>query len=447
MGLARLLPGERRAMTALQAWSADLPWGNTTTSGLSVTQTNVLALTAVYDAVRVISDPICTMPIDPLNRVNGERVPLDPYPAWVDRPDPDPSVQRSDHYQQLMVSMLLNGNYFGRILRDPASGDVLAVAALDPTKVEPRRNRDGRIEFEIRIANGGIVRAENMIHITELRKPGALRGTSRIDEMRETFGIGKALDEYVARYFSGSHPPGLILVPGDMGEEQAKGLKDDFEKNSRGLRNAHRPNVLTGGADYKQLMPTAEQSQLTEARDFFVLEVSRAFKIPPSKLGVNTEGTRAYASVEQDNIDFATTTLQFYVAKIEEAYSRLLWPSTAFLRFNMASLVRGDISTRYTAYSQGLDAGWLTGADVRRWEDLSPIEGSEVLRVPLENMAIGAADIVETEKRVSMFSTLVSSGVVPADAARVAGLPSMNHTGLPSVQLQAPADTTPLEDE
>lgn len=447
MGLARLLPGERRnAVTYQSLWLTDRE--DTifnSLSGMKLTQNGALALTAIYDAVRVISDPISTFPVGLFIRVNGERRPFGPRPAWIDQPDPDPAVARSDHYQQLMVSLLLAGNYYGRKMYD-SRGDVLAIRPMDPTLVEPVLNKSGMVEFEVRTGDGHkMLPSRDVSHITDLRKPGAIKGTSRIDELRETLGIGKALDTYVASYFGQGTVGGRVLieVPTDVNEQQADEIKRVYEAKTRGRDNWHRPNVVGGGGKVSRLSDNAEQAQLSQAREFFVHEVARAFKLPPSKLGVTSQGARSYASVEQDNIDFATTTLTFYVHKIEEAYSRLVLPSAAFVKLNMDALLRGDIDSRYTAYGKGIDAGFLTAADIRRREDLPPIDGAEVLRVPLENIDVAASGLVADQKRVDMLSTLVAAGFDPAEALRVVGLPSIAHNGLPSVQQQPPAEPDP----
>ncbi|MDV7395954.1 phage portal protein, partial [Arthrospira platensis SPKY1] len=111
---------------------------------------------------------------------------------------------------------------------------------------EPRRNARGFVEYVF--DNTSVISGEDIVHITDLRKPGAIKGTSRVDELRDVLGISRALDEFAARYFgSGTLTSGIITYPGDMTEEQATRLKAEFEKNSRGMRNAHRPNILTGG--------------------------------------------------------------------------------------------------------------------------------------------------------------------------------------------------------
>lgn len=444
MGLGRFLgPRENRELTYTSLWLSDQLGPSSSLAGVTVSQRTAMALSAVYASVRIIADPISTFPVGTFIRVNGERRPFFPRPLWVDQPDPDPSVHRSDHYQALLVSLLLSGNGYVRIFRDDR-GNVMSLRVLDPTRVEPRLNGAGLVEFVVTPAEGGtvVLPARDVLHLTDLRKPGAIKGSSRIDDLKETFGIGRALDDYVASYFGQGTVGGRVVIEmaGDVNPEQAEQIKDAYESKTKGRRNWHRPNVVGGGGKIHRLSDNAEQAQLTAAREFFILETARAFRIPPSRLAVNTPGTRAYASVEQDAIDFVGVTLKFYVDKIEEAYSRLLSPTQAFLRLNMDSLLRGDIGSRFTAYGQGIAGGFLTVADIRRLEDLSPIPGAEVLRVPLENIDVSAAGLVAQQRQVEMYQRLIQSGVEPDAAAAAVGLPPMRHSGLPSVQVQAPHD-------
>jgi hypothetical protein len=278
-----------------------------------------------------------------------------------------------------------------------------------------------------------------MVHITDMRKAGDIKGESRVDQLKDVLGISRALDEFSARYFGqGTVSSGIISYPGDMTSEQADRLKEQFEKNSHGMRNAHRPNILTGGAKFERMSDDAQQAQLIEAKKFAVEEVARIFKIQPSMLGSQVPGARAYASQEQDSVSFVTITLRPIIYKLEEAFGRLLTPISpgAFLKFNMEGLLRGDIQSRYAAYSQGIQAGFLSINDIRRLEDLRNVEGGDVMRVPLSHVDLAAANIVETDKRVGMAVRLISVGFNPIDVLSSLGLPAMDHTGLPTVQLQ-----------
>jgi HK97 family phage portal protein len=442
--LGRLLTParEERAVTYQSLFLTDGMLAPASLSGVYMTPATSTKLATVFAALRLIADTIATLPIDSFIRRDGERVPFRPRPEWVDQPDADRAVARSDFYQSVLMSVLLNGNAYIRIIRD--NGEVIGFKVLDPTRVRVERNRAGFAQFLF--DQTIIIPAEDMLHITDIRRPGALVGMSRVDELKDVLGIARALDEYAGRYFgSGTMSSGIINVPGDMTEEQATRLKDQFEKNSRGLTKAHRPNILTGGATFEKLSADAERAQLVESRAFTVEEVARIFKIQPVMLGI-TAGM-SQASVEQQHIQFVTITLRPYVHKLEEAFSSLL-PGGAFLRFNMDGLLRGDLASRFSAYSTGMQSGFLSPNDVRRREDLPPVDGGDVYRVPLANINLEAANLVETDRRVMMATRLINVGFEPEQVLAALSLPSIEHSGLPSVQLQNAASSVglPIDD-
>jgi hypothetical protein len=91
-----------------------------------------------------------------------------------------------------------------------------------------------------------------------------------------------------------------------------------------------------------------------------------------------------------------------------------------------------------------MQAGFLSINDIHRLEDLPPVEDGDQYRVSLANVNLAAANIVETEKRVQNAVRLITSGFTPEQVLQAMGLPQIDHTGLPSVQLQQAAAFDPL---
>jgi HK97 family phage portal protein len=426
---------ERRAITFQKLFEIGREVPSGTRAGVIISDSNSLTIGPVYAAIRLISDSISTLPLDTFFRQDGERLPFRPRPMWVDQPEPDPSIHRTDHYQMMLVSLLIDGNSFSRIIRNDR-GDIVALSILDPRRVRVARNSDGRIEFIIDEGRRRLSE-DDVVHITELRQPGALRGTSRIKELRETLGLTKALEEFASAFFgSGSTTSGVIEVPQELTAEQAKSLQDSWEQGHKGFRKAHRPGILSAGAKYTQTSVDPQDAQALQSREFAVEEVARIFRIPVHMLQSTRAGAMSYASVEESSRQFVTYTLLPYIAKIESAYSRLL-PGEAFIRFNVDGLLRANLQDRYAAYSVGMQAGFLSINDIHRLEDLRPVpNGGDEYRVPLANVNLGAANVVELEKRVTMATKLVQVGYEPAAAAAAVGLDPIAHTGLPTVQLQ-----------
>ena len=140
---------ERRAMSFQQVFGTGGFFGTSTYSGVSVTQDNSLRISTAYACVRLLADTVSTLPIDPFIRRDGIRTPFRPRPIWLDQPDPDLATSRDEHFTQVMVSLLLDGNAFVRVVRDPL-GNVIALIVLDPRRVEVRRNKDYQIEYYLR---------------------------------------------------------------------------------------------------------------------------------------------------------------------------------------------------------------------------------------------------------------------------------------------------------
>ncbi|HSG63113.1 MAG TPA: phage portal protein [Pseudomonadales bacterium] len=444
--LDRLLrPNATRAISAATLFQTGGEIPNRTLAGVNINQENSITIGAVYASVRLISDVISTLPVDTFIQVDNQRQQF-PMPQWLIDPEPDMSVTRADHFQMLLVSLLIDGNAFVRKLRNPDTGDVVALSVVAPHRVEVVRNSVGIVEY--RIDHGQrIVSDADMIHITELRKPGVLRGVSRIETLKQTLGLSKALEEFSAQFFgTGSTVSGIIETPHEMTKDQAIELKNSWEREHRGLRKAYRPGILTGGAKFVKTTVDPDEAQMLGSREFSVEEIARIFRIPPHLLQSTKPGSMSYASVEENSKQFVTYTLLPYISKIEQAYSPML-PNGAFIRFNVDGLLRANLTERFAAYSSATQAGFLSINDIHRFEDMPPVEGGDVYRVPLANVDLGAASVTELDKRVGMVMRLIQVGFEPEAAAIAVGLPPIAHTGLPTVQLQAIAQIDPESPE
>lgn len=435
---------EKRAISFQTIWGSGGDIELSTNSGTYVTQDNVWKLSAITGAVNLIASSISTLPMEAWIRRDGQKMLMRPKPDWVNRPDVS-FVDRTPFISQIITSLMLDGNAFIRIFRDE-EGLPLSLMVMNPTEVEVKRSPTGRIIFTWS-KTGETFTQDEMLHIVEsLIQPGQVRGISRISMLKESLGLGMALEAYAQRFFGqGATGNFAIKVPGALTPEQAKQMADAVDNRHGGWRKSSKTIVMHSGADITDIGVDPERSQSIEARRLFVEDVARMYNIPTHKLQL--PGTNTYSSIEQTQIEFVTDTLRPYAALIENALSTLLqvYPNGqgAFLEFNMAALLRGDINSRATAASVAIQGGWLTINDVRQGEGLSKIDGGDTLRVPLANVAIDAADLSATDKRVLMAQRLITVGFEPASVLSALGLPAMTHTGVPSVQLQGVAQIDP----
>jgi HK97 family phage portal protein len=431
--------GEQRAVSFQTVWGAGEPWGLQSESGVNVTTKKSFEIVAFFSAVSLISDTISTLPCGAYLRLGNTRQPLNPRPVWLDQPDVDLST-RAAFFQQVFSSLLVHGNSYTRVFRD-AQGQVVNLVNLDPEKVEVERSAIGRKVYKVQ-NEGRMLSGDEVIHIVDLILPGELKGLSRVETLKQALGLNIALSDYAARFFgTGASASGVIEFPGNLTSEQAKQLADGFDARHRnGTRRAHRTGVLSGGAKFVATQTDPEASQALESRKFAVEEIARAFNVPLHLMGV--PGTASYASVEQNALQFVSMTLRPLAEKVEAAFSRLL-PGDAFIKFNFADLLRADVEARVRSYSVGTQAGFYSTNDVRKLEDMPPVEGGDQYRVPLANINLVDANVVTEDRKVLMANRLVTSGFKPEQVLAALGLPPIEHTGVPSVMLQGVAQIDP----
>jgi len=436
---------EKRAISYQTIWGSGDDFDLGSQAGPLINSETVFHINPIFSAISLISDTIATLPLDAFVREGGERRALRPRPAWVQKPDVD--TTREAFYGSIIVSLLLDGNAFVRVFTQ--NSQIVNLVVLNPHHVEVKRNGIGRLMFNVQGEKLPLT-SEEVIFIPDVVRPGSIRGVSRVDALKDNFGLAKALETYAARFFGhGATTSGIIEYPHELTYEQSQALASSFDARHKGLRKSHKTGVLSAGATYRPTSVTNDQAQFLDSRRMAVEDVARAFNIPPHLLGL--PGTNSYASVEQNNLAWVTHGLRPIIQKMESALSPLLALSpsgqNAFLRFNIDGLLRADINSRMSAYSIGLQSGFLTINDVRRLEDLQAIDSdsANTVRVPLANVDVQDANLTGMDKKVGMAQKLVVSGFDPAQVLMALGLPVITHTGVPSTQLQALAQLDPTD--
>ena len=409
-------------------------------SGMTVTKDTSLRLSAVYACVRLISDTISTLPYDQYIRRDGQRFPFRPKDSWVDRPSTE--MPKTTFWKQVIVSLLLDGNAFVLVTR--SGNEIVDLTPLNPKQVRVER-RDGRKVFILE--NQTVLGTDRVLHVTEMLMPGELRGVSRIMQAKESLGLGLALEEYAAQFFgNGAYAGGVLEFPDKLSPEQRKEIRDTWNAVHQGPRRAHRVGMLWGGGKFNPLTVDPTASQLVDQRKFAVEEIARIFRVPPFMLGVSENAAMAFASIEQQQLFFRQHTIQPYVEMLEDHFQTLLEVPTSFIKFNMSSIVRADLSSRYSAYNVALLAGFMSVNDVRRLEDQGPVEDGDQYRVPLQNIPLTDAGLISMQQKARVAQALAISGYTPESIAELLDI-DVESFGLPSVQVQAPPDPAPEEDE
>jgi phage portal protein BeeE len=115
--------------------------------------------------------------------------------------------------------------------------------------------------------------------------------------------------------------------------------------------------------------------QFLATRAFNVVDICRWFRVPPHKVADLQRSTNN--NIEHQAIEFITDTIRPWAVRIEqELNAKLLLPSERskyFFRFDLDSLLRGDLDSRYGAYALGRQWGFLSPNDIRESEDMNKL--------------------------------------------------------------------------
>jgi HK97 family phage portal protein len=172
-----------------------------------------------------------------------------------------------------------------------------------------------------------------------------------------------------------SRPGGVLTAPGRISKDTAARLKEDWDAGYGGDRYG-KTAVLPEGLKWETMTMTAQDAELIAQLRWSVEDVGRVFRVPPFMLGDTSKTT--YRNSEQLARSYLTGCLGYHVESLEQRFARAFeFPDDWELRFDLSTLLRAEIDVRFTAYTQALNAGWMTPNEVRAGEGLEPVEGGD----------------------------------------------------------------------
>jgi HK97 family phage portal protein len=352
-------------------------------AGVSVTAESAMKISACWACVRLISHSLASIPlITYRRRTDGGRDRALGNPLYeLLHTRPNPRMTAFEFKRLLTVHALLRGNGYAYIRSGPR-GFVDALEPIHPDLVhKPETAADGTLIWPITQADGQVKRFpdDQIFHLTGLSFDG-VTGVSVIDYARESMGLALATESYGERFFSQNATPSVALRhPGKPNAEARRRIRDEWEADTSGLRNAHRAVVLAEGMDVSAVGVTSEDAQFLQTREFQVQDLARWFGVPLHMIQQTTGSTSWGTGLEQMSQGFVTYTLLPWATLWEQAISRdlILAEGVYYAEYLFDALVRADQATRKDYYATGIEWGWLSLNDVRRMENMNPVEGGD----------------------------------------------------------------------
>ncbi|HJV73161.1 MAG TPA: phage portal protein [Noviherbaspirillum sp.] len=377
--------------------------GGASEAGPTINPQTALALTAIQRAVTLLSESIAQLPCRVYQSEKSElgesrRIVTDHPAHRVISVQPNGWMTPFQVHEYKQHSMGLRGNAFALKELD-ADGSIKSLYPLHPDRVQVMVSPEDRMPYyRVLLAPDGISGVFPLRQMHHVRWIGdnVYVGLSPIALHKEALGIVAASERHTARVFgNGTRLSGVITRP-----HEVTGIKDqaaidkilsDWKRKYAGAANAGEVALLQEGMDFKPLSMSNEDAQLIEARGYGVRDVARIYGIPAHMLGDLSGSTNN--NIEHQSLEFVVYCLMPWIKRHEEAIERDFLTADdrdagVYVQFDVSSLLRGDTQSRYAAYAQARQWGWLSVNDIRRLENLPPVGGGDVYLTPL-NMADG----------------------------------------------------------
>lgn len=360
---------------------------------------SAMASTAVYACINILSQEISRLHIRHYRQnEDGSRDTLTSTSAAQRMRRPNGYQTRSDWLMYMMQALLLDGNAYSVVTRD-RRGAVSALHPQWPRSVQPYVVTDtGEVFYQLQqhhqdlsqLDEGIWVPQRDMLHIRLFTNESPVCGQTPLQACAFSISGGLEIQKQSSSFFGNmSRPGGILRSPKPLGQEAAIRLKQQWEEGLSG-NFVGKTAVLDNDIDWKPLQINAVDSELLGQYKLSVEDIAMVYRVPLYLLGKSDK--MSFNSIEQMQKSFIASGIGFYLEHFESALDILFdVPPNEMLEFDIErGLLRPELETRMSAYAKALQGGIYAPNEVRRKENLGPVEGGDEVYMQRQNWPLEA---------------------------------------------------------
>lgn len=360
-------------------------------SGVAVTPTTAKCVSAAYACTRLISGAVAGLPLKVYERNGSIKKEVDHDIWWLLNEQPFPTLTAATWLEWMTDNMLMRGDGLSQIRRKRNfEVDGFMPLPYEATIVERRGDELIYLIGDYETSgNQGSFKSYGLTQDDVIHVPGfgfnGIRGESVIRyAARQSIGTALAADEFSGSFFANGMNVGTVIkYPQGVAPDkpQQDQLREQFEERYSGRANSHKPLLLVNGGELDRVSLSANDAQLIQTRQFQVIDIARAFGVPPHLIGETTASTSWGSGIEQMSIGFVRYALGPHLKRFEQEFNRKLWPRSPkyFVEFDREAAQAGDLKSEAEFFAKALGGpgsqGWMTVNQVRRKKNMEPLPG------------------------------------------------------------------------
>jgi len=336
-----------------------------------------LTLTSVWNAIRLLSESVSSLPITVYRKENnGDKVEdVNNRIYNLIKFKPNNFQNKITFFEYVMFSVLTDGNAYVQIVRDNSANPVQLIP-LNPSNVNIFIKEN---ELFYQMDGGSVLDSADVLHIKLITDNG-IEGLSPIDQCAKAINWNLSIEEFGSTFFkNGAKPSSVLSTDRALSETAIERLKNSFNSSYAKLKSSNSTIILEEGLTFKPISISPEQAQFLASRQFGIEEIARIFNIPPHMLKDLSKSS--FNNIEMQSQEYVTYTLMPYLTRIEQEMNLKLFRTNelgkTFVEFNVNGLLRGDVKTRNEAYKTAIQNGYMSINEVRQKENLNSIEGGD----------------------------------------------------------------------
>lgn len=279
------------------------------------------------------------------------------------------------------------GNAYALIKYD-RKGKLQGMYPMDPRAMEIIV--DNQAEFfdrpyyyrysDTRSGKSYLLRPEDVLHLKGGLSKDGLCGMCVRETLARNMQGNKAAQDFLNKLYQGNLTANAVIkYVGDFDSKKKKALTEELKNFTASGTDRFIPLPL--GMDITPLDLKLTDSQFYELKKFSSLQVAAAFGIKPNQL--NNYDKSSYANSETQNLVFYTDTLLPILTSWEDELNYKLLTSAEVssgvsYKFNVATILRGDIKTQMEALRGYVGSGIYQLNEARGKAGLPPVPGGDV---------------------------------------------------------------------
>lgn len=352
------------------------PWIPTEVGPISA-----IKLSAYFACIRLLSECMGSMTFQLYDNGNNVVQDHDLYGLLRSRPN---LYQTGDAFVSAMTANnIMFGNAMSKIDRFESTGSPFQLDFYNTELWEVESDKQGRPSFFL---DGKKVANEDVLHWPAFGMSGYW-GIPTLLAAGHTMAMQQESNDAAAQTFAnGLRVGGFFTLPVErqaFTQPQLDNFNKELAKMSRPENTSKWLPLLPGMGVIQntQLRIDPVTAELLQSRYFGIEEICRYMGVPPPLIGHTDKASSWASSIENLNQFLVDYTLLPKAIRFENVIAQKLLGRVDRNRlrpkFNMDSLLRGDIETRFNMYEIGREQGILSANDARDRERLPRIPGGD----------------------------------------------------------------------